>query len=166
MCLMDDDNVYIPKVDFERLSKYALRKDDILVSVVGTLGNAAIIEKEHTPAIFSCKSTVLRTNGISPQYLLAYLNSRYGRSLLLRKERGAIQKGLNLDDLKTLDVYVAGNDLQGDIERLYRKSIGIKKCSKYRYAQAETLLLDTLGMADFSPSTDNINIKSFKDSPD
>lgn len=161
---MDDDNVYMPKTDFERLSKYALRKNDILVSVVGTLGNAAIIEEGHIPAIFSCKSKVLRTSGINPHYLLAYLNSDYGRSLLLRKERGAIQKGLNLDDLKMLDVYVAGNEFQGAVEKLYRKSNELKKCSKSKYTQAEALLLDTLGLANFSPSTNAVNIKSFKNS--
>jgi restriction endonuclease S subunit len=164
MRLMDDDNVYMPKADFERLSKYALRENDILVSVVGTLGNAAIIEGEHTPAIFSCKSTVLRTTGIDPHYLLTYLNSRYGRSLLLRKERGAVQKGLNLDDLKTLDIYVAGNELQCAVEGLYRKFVEINKCSKSTYAKAESLILETLGMVDYSPSTEAVNIKSFKDS--
>lgn len=164
MCLMEDDNVYMPKADFERLSKYALKKNDILVSVVGTLGNAAIIEEEHIPAIFSCKSTVLRTNDINPHYLLAYLNSSCGRSLLLRKERGAIQKGLNLDDLKVLDVYLAGNELQNFIEQLYRKSNEQKKISKSTYTQAETLLLEALNLSDFSPSTDNTNIKSFQES--
>lgn len=164
MCLMDNDNVYMPKADFERLAKYALRKNDILVSVVGTLGNAAIIEEEDIPAIFSCKSTVLRTDGINPHYLLAYLNSRYGRSLLLRKERGAIQKGLNIDDLKMLDVYVAGKGLQVAVEKLYRKTNELRKFSKSTYTQAETLLLDTLGLTDFSPSTKNTNIRSFKES--
>ncbi|MBS0497721.1 MAG: restriction endonuclease subunit S [Proteobacteria bacterium] len=164
MCLMNDDNVYLPKADFERLSKYALREHDILVSVVGTLGNAAIVEEGDLPAIFSCKSTVLRTNGINPCYLLAYLNSNYGRSLLLRKERGAIQKGLNLDDLRTLAVFVAGNTLQEAIEKIYKKSIEIRKQSESIYSQAEALLLDTLGMKNFSPNADAINIKPFKDS--
>jgi hypothetical protein len=42
----------------------------------------------------------------------------------------------------------------------------IEKQRKYKslYAQAETLLLNTLGMADFSPSTENINIKSYQES--
>jgi len=53
MALADDDNVYMPKVDFDRLSKYALRAGDVLVSVVGTLGNSALIEPQHLPAIFS-----------------------------------------------------------------------------------------------------------------
>jgi len=56
--LLDDDNVYIPEKDYERLKKYSLKERDILVSVVGTLGNAAIVDSSIVPAIFSCKSTV------------------------------------------------------------------------------------------------------------
>src|SRR3989338_10477401 len=59
----DEDNVYIPKEDFERLKKYALNEGDILVSVVGTPGIGAIVDSTLPPAIFSCKSTVYKTHG-------------------------------------------------------------------------------------------------------
>lgn len=39
--------------DFNRLNKYALATNDILISVVGTLGNACIIQEHEVPAIFS-----------------------------------------------------------------------------------------------------------------
>ena len=52
--IQDDDNVYMPKKDFLRLIKYEIKKDDLLISVVGTLGNVAIIRDEY-PGIFSCK---------------------------------------------------------------------------------------------------------------
>lgn len=164
MQLMDDDNVYMPEADFHRLSKYALRKNDILISVVGTIGNAAIIESENIPAIFSCKSTVVRTNGISPHYLLAYLNSKFGKSLLRRKERGAVQKGLNLNDLKTLDFYEASQVFQNAIAKVYTSTISIKKASKDAYSQAEKLILETLSLTNFSPLSGYVNIKSFRES--
>lgn len=164
MRLMDDDNVYMPKSDFDRLSKYALRKNDILVSVVGTLGNAAIIEEQDIPAIFSCKSTVLRTTSVNPFYLLTYLNSSYGRSLLLRKERGAVQKGLNLDDLKTLEVFVADEPFQKAIETLYKTSVNNKKLSEKAYSEAESLLLETLGVSKFVPKQEDVNIKLYSNS--
>ncbi len=164
MRLMDDDNVYMPEADFKRLSKYALRENDILVSVVGTLGNAAIVQKEHLPAIFSCKSTVLRVKNISPTYLLAYINTKYARSLLLRKERGAIQKGLNLDDLKTLSVYLASEKIQHAIQHIFERSLVTEKQAKSTYASAEFLLLDIFGLHNVTSSTQKINIKSFKES--
>ena len=89
--LQDTSPRYMADSDFFRLKKYALSSNDILVSVVGTLGNACIIQNHEIPAIFSCKSTAIKSTGINPFYLLCYLNSKYGKSLLLRKERGAIQ---------------------------------------------------------------------------
>jgi restriction endonuclease S subunit len=165
MILMENDNVYMPEKDYNRLSKYALKENDILVSVVGTLGNAAIVESKNLPAIFSCKSTVLRVkNEVKSQYLVTYLNSKYGKELLLRKERGAIQKGLNLDDLKTMEVLVPSNIFQNQILEVFNLSKFKLKASKELYSQAEQLLLEELGLQDWQPSTENINQKSFKES--
>jgi len=113
--LMDTEPRYIDESDFKRLSRYSLKENDILVSVVGTLGNACIVSAKDIPAIFSCKSTVIRANKVNAHYVVAYLNSKQGRELLKRKERGAIQKGLNLDDLRLLPVPVYSNEFQEKI---------------------------------------------------
>ena len=69
-----------------------------------TPGNAAIVTAEELPAIFSCKSTVLRCHDESPWFLLGYLNSKPGQALLLRNARGTVQTGLNLDDIRAFKV--------------------------------------------------------------
>jgi restriction endonuclease S subunit len=162
--IKDNDNVYMPKADYERLSKYALKENDILVSVVGTTGNAALITKKDLPAIFSCKSTVLRPTEINSVYLLTYINTKYGKDLLLRKERGAIQKGLNLGDLESLDIFIPSNKFQSDIESFFRTSLDKTEQSKQTYNQAENILLQEIGLQDFTPSKKPVNVKSFKDS--
>ncbi len=164
MKLLDDDNVYLPEKDYNRLIKYALKENDVLISVVGTLGNAAIITKKDLPAIFSCKSTVLRPDKINGAYLLVYINTKFGKNLLLRKERGAIQKGLNIDDLKTVLIYVASSKFQNIIESLFLDSLKKTETSKKSYTNAEEILLKELGFKDFEPSNEPVNIKSFKES--
>ena len=164
MRLMDNDNVYMPRDDFERLSRYALKKNDILVSVVGTLGNAAIIEESDVPAIFSCKSTALRTKSINPRYLLTYLNSKHGRNLLLRKERGAIQKGLNLDDLKTLTIYKASGDFQKKVDGIYRSSSHLINFSASEYDKAEETLIKSIGFINFKINNEKSNVKLLQES--
>jgi restriction endonuclease S subunit len=154
----------MPKFDYERLSKYALKENDILVSVVGTTGNAALITKKDLPAIFSCKSTVLRPTAINSVYLLTYINTKYGRDLLLRKERGAIQKGLNLGDLETLDIFIPTDTFQIKIETIFRNSLDKTEKSKETYKNAENILLKEIGLVDFKTSKEPINIKSFKNS--
>jgi len=154
MTISDEDNVYMPKADYDRLGKYALKAGDVLVSVVGTIGSSALVEPQHLPAIFSCKSTAIRTRAIDPRYLISYLNSSYGRSLLIRKERGAVQKGLNLDDLRTLSVFVAGQDLQRRIAKIHEDADQAKSASKTALALAEQLLLQTLHLSDWqAPET-------------
>lgn len=151
MFIVSNDNVYMPKSDFERLSKHSLQSGDVLVSVVGTIGNSALIESEHLPAIFSCKSTALRAHSIDPRYLVTYLNCHYGKSLLIRKERGAIQKGLNLDDLKSLLIYSAAPNFQKKIAGIHHRSLDLLVRTKQFLIDAESLLEKELGLVGWEP---------------
>lgn len=155
---------YITETDYNRLSKYALKANDILVSVVGTLGNACLIREKELPAIFSCKSTVIRARSVNPYYLTCYLNSKYGKGLLLRQERGAIQKGLNLDDLKMLNIPIFSNELQNICEQSVIKARKLLDESALFYSEAESLLLHILQLEDFQPEDETYSIKSFKNS--
>lgn len=149
--LLCDDNVYISRKDYERLKKYSLRESDILVSVVGTLGNAIIVDGSDIPAIFSCKSTAFRTDVINPHYFIAYLNSRYGQKLLERSVRGAVQTGLNIDDLKLLPVYMPPQEEQKLIAAIVLRAKQEQGKSKLLYSKAENLLLEELGLKNFEP---------------
>lgn len=162
--LKDNDKRFVTYSDYARLKKYALREKDILVSVVGTLGNSCIVQEKDLPAIFSCKSTVIRTNKINPCYTLTFFNCKYGRELLIRKERGAIQKGLNLDDLKTMIIPVFTNQFQNKIEVVFYYAQNIRTRSQKLFSNAETLLLESLGLKNFQPSSDPVNVKGFKES--
>ena len=162
--LKDDEPRFIAKCDFERLSKYSLKEQDIMVSVVGTLGNACLVRSKDLPAIFSCKSTVKKKKKMNPYYLIAYLNSKYGSRLLLRKERGAIQKGLNLDDLKSLIVPVYSDIFQSIVQKSICNAYNMLDNSKLAYSQAEQIFLDELGMTDFTPLAEKITVKNFADS--
>lgn len=163
--IANKEKVYVPKEDYQRLSKYHLKENDILVSVVGTLGNASIVTQEILPAIFSCKSTIARVNDIDfSRYLITYLNSEIGHKLLIRKTRGAIQTGLNLDDLKTIPVFLPSYDFQKLISEMLNESKKKSDSSKKIYQEAENLLLSELGLKDWKPIDENIVIKSFSES--
>lgn len=161
--LQDTSPRYMAENDYNRLNKYALNANDILVSVVGTLGNACIIQEHEIPAIFSCKSTAIKTKSVNPFYLLSYLNSKYGKSLLCRKERGAIQKGLNLDDLKTLDIPLFSDKLSKSTELLIIQSLKCISEAKHACAEAETQIETILGSAAIVPAP-NHSVKTLTES--
>lgn len=159
----DEDNVYIPKEDYERLKRYSLIKGDILVSVVGTPGIGAIVDSTLPPAIFSCKSTVYRTRSINPFYFIAYLNSSYGRKLLERSVRGALQTGLNIDDLRDLLVFLPNASVQDNIGNVVKNAKKTFGESKSLYTQAENLLLEKLGLKDFKAEEGLYSVVNFSD---
>lgn len=164
--LLDNDNVYIPEKDFHNLNKYSLEVGDILISVVGTLGYTAVVDEKTLPAIFSCKSTVFRSQEIDPLYLTAYLNCKYGYGLLIRNERGANQTGLNIGDLKNLPIYIPPKSSQQMVADLLQESRKSEENSDRYYWEANVLLLEELGLKDFQEENNSSNIVNFADIQD
>lgn len=144
--LLEDDNRYVPESVFYRLQSYAVGPDDLMISVVGTLGNVSICTTNDTPAIFSCKSTLFRTQKIDPYYLLAFLNCHYGSLCLLRRQRGAVQTGLNIEDLRTVPIPRFGSTVESRIAQDVRNAYQSLLYSKKNYAKAQQLLESELGL--------------------
>ncbi|HEY1835846.1 MAG TPA: restriction endonuclease subunit S [Candidatus Saccharimonadales bacterium] len=111
---------------------------------MGTLGNSVIVDDDTPPAIFSSKSTVFRSASLNSYYLIAYLHTKYGRGFLERSVRGAVQTGLNLDDLKNLPIFIPDIEQQKAIATIVLKSRQTLEGSKKYYAQAEQSLLSEL----------------------
>jgi len=150
--IANDDNVYIPKNDYDRLNKHSLSSGDILISVVGTLGNAAIITDDCLPAIFSCKSTAFRSRNIDSYYLITYLNCKYGHNLLVRRTRGTVQTGLNIDDLRTLPIMEPARTHISLVSKKTREALRLFKDSFSTYTRAEHILFAELGLLHWKPT--------------
>ena len=144
--ILDDDNRYIPEEDFKRLQGYEIQPNDLMISVVGTLGNVAICTPSESPAIFSCKSTLFRSYEIDPYYLLAYLNCNQGQLCLLRRQRGAVQTGLNIEDLRSLPIPRFKNQIESEIASRIHLSHKALCDFKKQYAKAQHLLEFELGL--------------------
>ncbi|WP_424505529.1 restriction endonuclease subunit S [Psychrilyobacter sp.] len=153
----------IGTVQFNKLKHYHVKHEDIFITVVGTIGKVAIITDENIKAIFSCKSTILRSK-INPYYLTTFFNTKIGHKLLVRGKRGAIQEGLNLTDLKEIKIPIVSDDFQMKIEKIVKISLKKLKNSEMLYKHAEEILLEELDLSDFKPSQENIAIKTFSES--
>jgi len=147
----DNEPALIPETVYIPLKQFHIKENDLLITVVGTLGKAAIAQKKDLKSIFSCKSTLLRARSVNPYYLLTYLNSVTGQLFCLRGKRGAIQEGLNLFDLKEIKVYLPNQQFQVCIEKLIKKSFSLLKKSQNLYHQAQHTLLSELGLTDWHP---------------
>ncbi len=161
--IKDVDPALIPQEVYDSLSQFHIKKNDLLITVVGTLGKVAIAKEKDTKSIFSCKSTIIRSKDINPFYLLAYLNTETGNLFSLRGKRGAIQEGLNLSDLKEIQVYVPSNTFQEQIEKTIKTSFTKNEISELTFKKAEIILLSELGMTSWQPKHQLTFIKKYSD---
>ena len=158
--IINTPEAHISKELFEKLKQFHIQKNDLLVTVVGTLGKVAIAREKDTKSIFSCKSTIIRCTKLNPFYLATILNSKVGQTLLLRCKRGAIQEGLNLFDIKTLPVAIPTTDFQQVIESEVKQALTLFEKSESFYKNAEQQLLKEINLADYKPSDANTAVHS------
>jgi len=140
-----------------------LRKDDILLSIVGSIGSVSIVTSD-SPATCSCKLAILRPKELNGFYLASFLASKYGNNQIKKFVRGAVQTGLILEDMDQINVPIPSGKFQTKIETLIKAAHQMREQSKALYTEAENLLLEELGLKDWQPSDTNVAVKSFKES--
>ncbi len=161
--ISDNEQAFIPEQVYRALPQFHIKENDLLITVVGTLGKVAIATQKNDSSIFSCKSTIIRTKRIDPLYLLVYLNSNVGQLFALRGVRGAIQQGLNLSDLKEIKVFLPSEDFQKTIRKIVSKAFILIAEAEHLYTQAEQILLSELGLLNWNPKHRLSFIKNFSD---
>ena len=102
---------------------------------------------------------------ILPEYLVTYLNSKYGIKDIRRRARQSInQTNVNPEEVKEMFIPLLSEGLQNIIKKSFDEAFDKNVSSQNLYIKAEDLLLEELGLRDFQPSEQGINIKSLKDS--
>jgi restriction endonuclease S subunit len=95
---INTDNAKIQKISkksFQANKLRKIRKNDILISLVGnTLGKTSIVTK-NLDCYASSNLVVVRPNRIRPEYLLSVLNSKKTQRTLSKLSTGTAQKRLH-----------------------------------------------------------------------
>ena len=92
---------YVTEDDFNKLStKRCILENDFLISMIGTLGEVAIVSKDDLP-IYGQNMYLLRPDfsKISKKYLFYFLTSSYLKQKLLNITNGATQSYLHDTDI-------------------------------------------------------------------
>ena len=143
-----DSTISITEEFHKILKKSKVEYGDILIARSGSFGNASIyLEKEI------CNSSdiiIVRANEkINPFYLVAYLNSIFGRHQLYKFASGGLQGHVNLTILEKLKVPIVSVVFQKKIESLLLDSKSKVSDSVNKYKEAEQILLKELNLKDY-----------------
>lgn len=97
---------YIQQSDFEEIhKKYSIQKNDIFLTIVGSIGRTSIVNFDKK---FSIQRSValLRTNEkINYDYLYYFLQSDYFQQQLIVRSKSTAQSGVYLGELEQIFIY-------------------------------------------------------------
>lgn len=157
--------MYIGKriFDTKLMQRSHLKKGDVLLSIVGTIGNLSLFYSDML-ATCSCKLAILRKKNIKPEILAIFLMSKYGQMQIQRFTRGAVQQGLILEDMDQIKIPNFTATFQNEIKDIVFQSYENLRLSQKQYVEAQDALLNALSFTDFQTISPCLNLKILKES--
>lgn len=134
------------------LKKSQVKEGQILLSMSGTIGNAALAYK--TPRYLNSNQDIAKITlkrKYSPFYVAAFLNSRYGKLQTQREIVGSVQQHVFLWQIKKIRIPILSKNVTSKIERVYKQGLKELTSSQLLFSRAEDLLLKELGLKEFKP---------------
>ena len=162
-----DDLEYISEKSHINLPKSNTKLYDVMMARKGKIGGASIITKNEVD--YNCSENVIKLtikdkSRFNPFYFTVYFNSKFGLKQIERLSTGNVQPWVSIFQIRKLLIPELDFSFQLKIEELVNQSFIDLNSSKQAYSDAENLLLKEIGLKNFTPSQEPVNIKSFKDS--
>ena len=144
-CITTDEPRYLSKEDYERENKRTrIQPGDVLLTIVGTVGRAAVVPNDISPFALQRSVAVLhpKTDICSSRFLMYALRSK--RTYIENSAKGVAQKGIYLGEVASIDLSVPSMKQQAEIiDTLDRTNAVIRK------RQQQLQAFDTLIKARF-----------------
>jgi len=153
---------FISKEEHENyLKRSKLENGDIIFSIKGKIGNAVpIFDLTDELNINQDVARLKIKTELNYFYTSAFLNSKYGKLQTEKEATGQINPFLALGNLKCLKIPFLFEYFQKHIESLIRSAYLKREKSKTLYTQAESLLLQELGLNNWQPTKEAVAIKN------
>lgn len=156
---------FVDQASHDMLWKSHCHRGQVLVTMAGEyLGRVAVYNSDEEASSNQAVAKVSLKKGQSPYTVSTFLNSKFGQHQIQRFKTITGQPNINMALIESLRVPEFSVQLCQGIEVLMHRVDDVKGSAFNIYTEAENLLLDTLGMTNFTPSIEGCNIKSYKDS--
>ena len=115
-----------------KLEKYELKENDLLISLTGNVGRCALVTKDFLPAYINQRVCCLRINKekVIPKFLYYILNSKKFEFDCINSSQGIAQLNMSTEWLKEYNLAIPAIELQKKIINIFDKvynNINIKK---------------------------------------
>lgn len=162
------DFIQAPRITIKlhkRLKNYQTKNNDVLLTIVGnSIGDVGIVKFN----LDKCNLTencakIINPKNILPEFLFAFLLSRYGQYQIHREKVGTAQPKLALVRIRRFKIPLLSEKTQKSIKSLVDKANTTNEESGEYYSQAEQTLLSELGLVNWKPKHYLSFVKRFSD---
>lgn len=124
-----DTGRYLSKKQAASLSYLILKKDWILVTCSGTLGNVTYTNRifENRIATHDLIRVIPNSKKVNKGTLYAFLSSKYGYYQITQSQFGGVVKHINTEQTKSILVPVFPEAIQNDVDELIQKSAHLRE---------------------------------------
>lgn len=146
-------------------ARYIVHTNDVIVSLVRPERNAvAYIDQDLNGSVCSSGFLVLRAKSrVSPFYLFAYLKARPVVDLLARHVTATMYPAITADDVLSLPIFIPKAQVYNAIVSDVQRAFALINESKIRYAEAEQILIQALGLEGLNLPTQTTHTAMFSE---
>ena len=100
------DLEYVPNDVFPLIKNYTVNKNDVILSIVGSVGLVSIVNEElhHASLTENCVKIIPVTNLLNYNFLFYYLTSSIGQDEIHRRIVGAVQPKLPIYNINAISI--------------------------------------------------------------
>lgn len=147
------------------LYKSHCKNGQVLITMAGEyLGRVAVYDKSFVCSSNQAIAKITLKKGFNPYLVSTFLNTKYGQSQINRLKTITGQPNINMSLIKDLKILDFDDEFAIQIENIIKESLLNKELSQQTYQEAETLLLENLGLQNFQSINQSVNIKLLKKS--
>lgn len=139
---------FIAKRQAEKLQKLIIKKDWILVSCSGTLGNVVYTNDlfENKIGTHDLIRIIPQDGDILPGFMYAYLASKYGYTLLTQSSFGGVVKHINPEQIAHIPVPIFPKEKQEQIHNLITEAATLRVEANRLLEEAVEVLSTFIGI--------------------
>lgn len=122
---------YLSIAELDKYERYLVHGDDVLISIMGTVGRTKVVPKDIGLAINTKHLVDITLNqDLCKPYFLAYTleNDRKVRQQIESSKHGAVMAAINMSDVKNLMITLPSIKVQMYFEEVYHQVKDIQKC--------------------------------------
>lgn len=152
------------------IERTTLQPNDIITTIIGAtediIARSALILPEHIPANINQNIAQIRVNNkiALPEYVNAFLNSKYGRKYLQYFSRQTEQVNLNCQEIGLVVIPKFSKELQKAIKECTVKAYSLQQKANRLYTNSEQILLTYLNIKNYIPREQSFCVKNLSDS--